>query len=276
MRKILILLIFVAFALNVRAQVKITSYSPSLFYTYGDYSNSGSSNALSAFVTVGINYKDFITAGFNELLINKSANYDAGTAGWRYDQTMLTLGGVKNFYPFYFGAFYSNISGNYNSKPAGYSYTDKLNVFDLNLFYNYELYFFGVTGNYISLTGLNNLDIAHVSAVVKKLIGTNIVFISSFTQSIISDGRNLSSIKLDLFYRINDLLSIRGSGAFGERAYFYDDEVLAVFYQNETQITDLSFTADYKIYKSYKLFANYTYADFSSYKINYFTIGVRL
>ena len=266
--KINLISIFVFLALvKITAQPKVTSLSPSVFYTYGNYSDGTYSASVSGFASVGLNYKDFIVAGFDRLLINSPT--------WKYDQKMFTLGGTKNIYPFYLRFFYSHISGDYNSKPAGYSYTDKLNVFDINMLYNYNLYFFGLSGNYISLDGFYDLSITHFSAVIKRLLGTNILLSANFTQSVVSDGRNLSSIKIDMNFKIDNSFSLYGSGAFGQRTYYYDDQLLTIFNQNETQKLNLNLTGKYLIIPNLTFLINYTYAEFDSYNINYFTAGIK-
>ena len=278
----IILFIFLVFIVVVKlnAQIKVTLFSPSAFYTYSNYSDGGTANSVSGFTTVGLNYNIFLTAGYDRLLINHPASSPQSYNGWKYDQQMLSLGGTKNIYPFYLGIFYSRITGKYNSKPAGFDYTDYLNVFDVNLLYNSNLYFFGLSGNYITLDGFFNLNIKHYSAVVKRLFGANILFSAAFIQSIISDGRNLSSVKIDLNYKISNSFSVHGSSAFGERAYFYDDQILTIFNQNETQKLDLSLGAKYFITLNFSFIINYSFTEFASslqseaYNVSYFAAGI--
>ncbi len=274
--KIIIITIFVLIAsVKITAQMKVTSFSPSAFYTNSNYSDGGSANAVSEFATVGFNYKDFVTLGYDKLLINHPTGSISASNGWKYDQQMFTFGGTKNIYPFYLGFYYSYITGEYKSKPAGFSYTDKLNVLDVNLLFNKGFYFIGLSGNYITLDGIINLNIEHYTAVVKRLIGTKFLFAATFTKSIISDGRNLNSVKIDINYKISNLFSIDGSGAFGERAYFYDDTILTIFNQNETQKLNVSLTLKYLVSRKLTFITNYTYSDFSTYNINYFSGGIK-
>lgn len=266
-KKLIYSAIFLLGIVEVTAQPKVTSFSPSAFYTYSSYSDKTYSNSVSFYSTVALNYKDFISAGFDKQNIIGN--------DWDYNQQMISVGGTKNLYPFYLGLFYSRINGEYNSKPAGFSYTDKINVFDINLLFNYNLFYIGISGNYINLDGFYNLNIKHYSAILKRLFGTDFIFSAKFTSSIISDGRNLNSIKLDINYVINNSLSFSGSTSIGKRAYYYDDELFAIFNQNETQKLNLSSTLKYSIIPNMILIFNYTYSDFSDYQINYFVAGLK-
>ena len=263
--------LFIIFALlseaEISAQLKVTSVSPSAFYTYANYSDKSTSNAVSLFTTATLNYKDYLSAGFDKQQINSS--------NWKYNQQMLTIGGTKNLYPFYLGLFYSNIQGDYNSIPAGFNYTDKINLFDINLLFNYKLFYFGISGNYISLKGFYNLSIKHYSAAIKKLIGIKFMLAAIFTQTVVSDNRNLSSIKLDINYFLSNSLTISGSTVLGNRAYYFDDELLSIFNQHETQKLNFSSTVKYSMIPNMSLILNYTYSDFSDYQINYFVAGIK-
>jgi len=279
--KITLVTIFVLIALaKNNAQIKLTSFSPSTFYTYSNYSDGGTANSVSGFATLGINYRDFITAGYSQLLIKHPTSASNSNNGYEYNQKMLSLGGTKNVYPFYIGFFYSRVIGDYRSNPAGFSYTDNLNVFDMNLLYNSDLYFFGLAGNYITLDGFYNMNIEHYSAVIKRLFGTNIIFSAAFIQSVVSDGRNLSSVKFDFDYIISNSFSLNGSGAFGQRAYFYDDQILTIFNQNETQKLNLSLSAKYFITSNLSLIINYSFTEFAAsrqsnaYNISYLATGI--
>lgn len=268
MKFTLIFIVVLLFGIvKVEAQTKVTSISPSAFYTYSSYSDKTFSNSVSLFTTAAINFKDFISVGFDQ--------QDIRSTDWDYKQQMLSFGGTKNLYPFYLGLFYSRIIGDYNSKPAGFSYTDKINVFDANILFNYNLFYFGISGNYINLNGFYNLNIKHYSAVVKRLFGTKFLISAKYTSSVISDGRNLNSLKVDISYAINNSLSMLGSTSFGNRAYYYDDELFAIFNQNETQNLNLSYTLKYSIIQNASLILNYTYSDFSDYQINYFVAGIK-
>jgi len=265
--KIIFSTIFLLGIVEIAAQTKVTSVSPSAFYTYSSYSDKTTSNSVSLYSTVTVNYKDFISAGFDKQNIISN--------DWDYNQQMISVGGTKNLYPFYLGLFYSRINGEYSSKPTGFSYTDKINVFDVNLMFNYNLFYFGISGNHITLDGFYSLNINHYSAVFKRLFGTDFIFSAKFTSSIISDGRNLNSLQLNINYAIFNSLSFLGSASIGNRAYYYDDELFAIFNQNETQKLNLSSTLKYSIIPNMILILNYTYSDFSDYQINYFVAGLK-
>ena len=70
-------------------------------------------------------------------------------------------------------------------------------------------------------------------------------------------------------------LSLKLYGFGGERAYYYDEDLLTMFNQNETQKNLVSLRVEYDIVKELTLIGNYQYTEFQNYIIRYYVGGLK-
>jgi hypothetical protein len=92
----------------------------------------------------------------------------------------------------------------------------------------------------------------------------------------IEDGRNLFSAAFKIHYLPIHELLLKAGGFTGERAYYFDPDLLTIFNQNDTQKLQLFGTVEY--FPSYllKLAVSFQHTKFAGYSINYYTAGVKL
>jgi hypothetical protein len=93
--------------------------------------------------------------------------------------------------------------------------------------------------------------------------------------SSLKDGRELYSLSGKITYFPIITTSIKVYGFYGERAYYFDNDLLTLFNQDETQKYQAGVQLDY--YPSYYLLlsAGVQHTKFQTISINYFVAGIR-
>ncbi len=263
--KILFLIIFVLTNFNYSQ----SAFSPSVYYTYGNYSTTSYSNDISAYGSFKLASKgDYLIAGFDKLKIN-DPKFD-------FDQRMIVVGIIKNVYPFYLKLNYANINGDFNSKLNDFTqYTDKTNLINGGLLYNFDLFFIGFTYTYLNLDGLKSINSHQVE--------TNFIWQASqkFILSIkplytyVTDGRRLFSTNVKFDLPVSNIFKLSADISVGERAYYFNPDLLTIYNQDETQKTTASVRVEYQFIKAVRVIASYQYAEFNNFNINYFTGGLK-
>ncbi len=268
MIKILMLFILMAFlpANYIFAQVTV---SPSVYYTYGNYSNENYSNDFSAFTTVKIAAKgDFLIAGFDNLLI-KNPNFD-------FDQKMFVTGLIKNIYPVYLKLNYAHINGDFNSNLTNTTiYTDKTNLFNGGIIYNIDLFFFGFSYTYLTLDGFKSVNSNQLEVDFIWRASPYIIFFVKPLYSKVSDGRELFSSSIKLQWFVSSKFNLDAETTLGRRAYYFNSDLLTIYNQDETQETTIAIKGQYKINNALQFIASYQFADFNDFNINYFIGGIK-
>jgi hypothetical protein len=264
MKKILFISLVAAPQL-IFAQFKLTSVNPSVFYTYGDYDNNSLSNGITAFGTLEFNYKDYITFGYDAIKIENNS--------WNYNQKMGIVSITKNLFPFYANFIYSHLQGDFDYKPFIYKYSDYINIYSLNLTYNFGLNFVTAGGDYQNVNGFYNLVNRHYEIGYTRLVGTKLSLSIGITKSVISDGRDLTAVSLGWTYRAAKNVFLFANAMLGERAYYFSTLKLTYFNQNETQKGNISAGISYIFADKLKLSGSFTGSKFDEYSINYFAFG---
>jgi len=244
-------------------------FSPSFYYTYGDYSTGDHSKDYSGYVSIKLAAKgDYLIAGYDKLQI-KNPSYN-------FDQKMFVAGIIKNQYPFYLKLNYAHINGDLNSNSLLLSnFSDKTNVINGGFLYNFDLFFIGLNYTYLKLDG--------PLSVTSNQIGSDFIWQSSpkFILSIkplytkVSDGRSLFSTNVKFAFPISSTVLLSAEGSFGERAYYFNPDLLTIYNQNQTQTTTISARVEFDLSKSIKLIASCQYAKFDAFNIKYFIGGLK-
>ena len=129
-----------------------------------------------------------------------------------------------------------HIKGNFDYKLfPGYDYSDFLNLYGAEVLYNINLFYLGLSFDYSNLIGYQALVIKHYGASILWLINPNFSLELKPLYTSITDGRKLYAALLALNYSPTKSLTLKLYGFGGERAYYYDEDLLTMFNQNETQ-----------------------------------------
>jgi hypothetical protein len=243
-----------------------TKFTPSLYYTYGDYSNQNYSNSFAGYATLAIKNSDFITGAFEQLKINNDE--------WAYNQTMLTAGYTKAIYPFYIKLNYSHVMGGLDYVRIPFTPTDFLNVYNTNFIYNYYLFYFGTSFIYQDVNGLKSVVTKQFKFNIDWIASSKITFSISPLYTTVTDGRSLTSVYSKLKYTPVKLLTITIGAMAGKRAYYFDENLLTIFNQDETQKKLYGARVEFNLTEQFKLPIVVQYSEFETYDIKYFTAGV--
>jgi hypothetical protein len=241
-------------------------FTPSVYYTYGNYSNQNFSNSFAFYSTLGIDNTNYFTAAFEQLKINNDE--------WTYNQKMITAGYTKTLYPFYVKIIYSHIMGDFKFLPFPSPYKDFLNVYSASLIYNYNLFYCGASLTYQDLNGCKSIVSKQFKINIDWIASTKITISVSPLYTTVTDGRALSSVLGKLNYRPINELNLTFAGMVGKRAYYFDENLLTIFNQDETQKQFYSAKIEYSFSAQFKLPIVFQYSDFDTYNIKYFTVGL--
>jgi len=250
-----------------------SAFSPSAYYTYGDYSTGNYSHDVSAYTSIKLSRKnDYFILGFDKLIIKNPV--------YEFDQKMFAGGIIKNVYPFYLKFNYAHINGDFssnliNSSPNINNYTDKTNLFNGGLLYNFDLYFVGFTYTYLNLDGLKSVNSHQVETDLIWQVSPKFIFSVKPLYTYVTDGRRLFSVNVKFDLPVSHNVKFSADGSFGERAYYFNPDLLTIYNQDETQRTTLSFRGEFQLLKALKFIASYQYAEFNIFNINYIIGGIK-
>jgi hypothetical protein len=187
---------------------------------------------------------------------------------------MISAGWTKALYPLYIKLNYSHVSGKFNYLPFRYSYDDNLNVINAGLTYNYYLFYFGVSATYQNLDGIKSAEVKQIKLNADWIVSSKITLSLSPVYTSVSDGRELAAIMGKLTYRPFKMAALSFGAMRGKRAYYYDDNLLTIFNQDETQKSIYSVKLELNITDKFKLPAIFQQSEFENYSIKYLTAGL--
>lgn len=260
------------------------SISPSVFYTYGNYNKSKSSNSISAYTTLGINYFDYLSIGFDKTDLIKKNEFD-------YNQNLFVLGYTKSLFPYYLKLNFAYQSGKYNYKPFRFTYNDNTNVYGLGFLYYYENLYIGANYNYITLRGNKsvkvnqpNLNFVYLLSpsynISYKLLYTSLksdlpIYEDFLTGESSGDERNLLSHFISFNYYPSYSFYTTIEAALGKRAYYFNNDLLTFFNQDDTQNLAISAKIDYEVLTNFRTILAFNYLSLDHSKIIYYSLGVK-
>jgi hypothetical protein len=246
------------------------SIRPSAYETYGDYTDSRWSVEHAGYVTLSKKELQFLTVGFSDLHIAHPA--------WKYHEQMPVGGILLSRLPFRVKAYYAHIAGNYTSKDgASANYSDKADVGSIEVIYSKPLYELGLDYTRFSGSGLSYADslagrmpqqradqfTGRITCVLNPRF--SLTARHSFVQ--LRDGRKLYSLAMKAVYAPRPKWILAAGGFIGERAYYFDNDLLVIFDQNDTQRGMVFGQVEARVWKSVSLTAEYIYTQFDYYPI---------
>ncbi len=249
------------------AQQRNTSVVPSAYYTNGSYSNSMTSTGTEAFASIVSGSGEYAVAGLSRISIDSSA--------WSYQQTMLSAGGMVNFYPWFLKAQFGFVNGKYDHKRFVYSYEDNITILNASAMLNWDLFYFSAHGTRISVQGYKDLSSVQAGLKIDWLCSDNIEFSLDPLFTSVTDGRSLFSTTLSGVVSPIRSVTITAAVTAGERVYYYDPDIMAIFNQNETQSSALSGKIEYAFWGPFTAIGSYETTRFTGYTIRYATLGLK-
>ncbi|MBX2976154.1 MAG: hypothetical protein KF721_08465 [Ignavibacteriaceae bacterium] len=247
--------------------------APSYFFTYGNYNNNSSSVSNALYLTSYLSSRVTLINHYDNLSIDLRKD----TA---YLQNTLHTGFLLNLYPYYFKFHYAYKQGEYSISDSSL-YSDYTNLYSLETMYYQNMILVGLSLTHINSNGILNSNLLNNQKINQLTLRLDYTFSPSLLFSLkpnytnLTDGRRLYSVASRItFFPINSL-AIKLFGFAGERAYYFDNDLLTNFNQDETQKSQIGVQLDY--YPSYYtlISAGFQYTKFTSFTINYFFIGIR-
>jgi hypothetical protein len=265
--KIKFLFLFFLFAIILKADS--TYLSPSAYYTHGNYSNKAYSNAATFYNTLQLKQNLFLLNSYNNLkIINPQ---------WDYKQQNFIAGINYYFFPYFLRLNYAHIKGDYMAKILfDEDYSDFTNVYNLDLYLYSDMNYAGAAFTFLNLTGFNTLQIYQLTLRYERIISNDWYFAIRPNYTSATDGRSMFSTSIRLHYALTPHIILKTGGFAGERAYYFDSDLLTVFNQYETQKHQYFFQADYFPVYNFGLIFLYQNTKFETYSINYFSIGTKI
>jgi len=272
--------LIVFFALLIRNNYADSTYvAPSFYFTHGAYTNTEYSNSLAFYNTVNI------TKGF--YLINHYEHLTINDPYWHYLQQAFLAGGSFEMFPYYLKLNYSHYKGDYNYITSSINnYSDYTNLYNCDFLYYTNLYYLGAAYTHENLIGYKNEITDQFTLRIDKIMNPFLYmsFRPNFTYTRQVNNvnntnpdysRKLFSASLNFYYRINPGFNLKLGGFFGQRAYYFDSDILTIFNQDNTQKYQAYGQIDYNLFGSLKLILSYQHTKFDDFSINYYTLGLK-
>lgn len=258
------LLVFVINSLF--AQESFTLFYPSVYYTYGNYSNNIKTRAFSFYSSVNHN-SDYMFGLAAE-------NLNLSQQDYSYNQQSLILSNTIPYFPFYFKYAVGGQKGKTNLPlfpEINSSYKSLLFSLE-NLFY-FDYSYLGMGCNYFN----SNDSLKSLTFFIRGETFLSYSFYVSVKPTFYTNNENekLFSISLKGLYWFNKDLMLKGEVVIGKRKFYFDNDLLTFFNQNEIQKGVYSLLAEYAVIPNLTIAASYIHTKFDGYSINYIVGGVR-
>ncbi|MBZ0199562.1 MAG: hypothetical protein K8H86_06825 [Ignavibacteriaceae bacterium] len=244
-----------------------TFVSPSVYYTYGSYSDTTKTNAVSFYNTWNVLGSFYLINHYELLNIDNPA--------WKYKQQTFLAGGLHDFFPVVLKYHYAHYRGEYDYKPYTDKYTEYTNLYNVDASYYYETFYFGAAFTYQYNFGVTNKVIRQLTLRLEKIISYPL-FVSikpNYTKD--HEGNNLYSVAAKIHYLADDRLLLKAGGFAGKRAFYFDSDLLTIYNQPDIQKYQYFMLAEYFPSYKWKLTAAYQHTKFSFFSVDYFTLGVK-
>jgi hypothetical protein len=265
-----LLALFLAMAVIAYAQEESTEsfyLIPSAFYTNGDYSTDAKSNSIAVYNALQL-AEDFFLINHYEYLSIDNKDYN-------YIQQAFLAGGIVDLFPYYIKFNYVHYKGDFDYKLFDYKYNDYTNLYNLDFIYFINLFYLGAAYTRLNQIGFAKIISNQVTLRLEKIL-SNYVFISlkpNFTR--LDNGKNLFSISAKLHYAPATGLLVKVGGFIGERAFYFDSDILTIFNQNSIQKYQIFGQVEYSPIQQLSLILGYQQTQFEDFKINYMIAGIK-
>ena len=255
------------------------SLSPGVFYTHGEYSDSRYSHDLAAYGTVGIHERHFLTLVYDNIFIE----HDEFT--FRQEMGIAAL--LLSRQPWALKLDYGQIVGRFRLKNPLVHLRDESQLYSAELLHWRPTFTLGLSVSSIPVTimipddnGSPSLDGVSRDAQQYTLRGEVVlhpqwraILRPNYTWDM--DGRRLYSTTAQVNYQPTPRLLVKLGLLLGDRAYYFDNELLTIYNQNETQRELLSAKAEYDLGKRFLLVGEYINTRFDGYSITYTVLGLK-
>lgn len=258
----------VSFFFNGFAQETDSFYvSPSFYFTHGNYSDSSRSNSYAFYQTTQLSKEFFSILHYENL---KISNED-----WDYIQQAFLTGGIIDLHPFYFKLNYVHYKGDYDYKPFPDTYSDYTNLFNIDAYYFSDWYYLGASYVHLNRIGYATQKSDQITLRLEKVLSKELFLSLKPTFIKLLDGRELYSIAVKMHYQPYTDLIFKAGGFGGQRAFYFDSDLLTIFNQDETQKYLFFAQAEYSPIRQLNFILGFQNTKFTSYKINYFIAGIK-
>ena len=262
---------FLVFTAIILAQEDSVYTSFSGFYTGGQVEPGRASNSYSGYLTLGYGAAG-ITGGYDNLKID--------SVGWDYTQKSYVIAPYYYFGSFFVKAAYMGISGDFNLYPSstgGVTYnfaTDKTKIYSFELGNFGYYYTAGLGYTHSKLTGYKHLFVDQYTARYQFVPDYRWLFGVRPTHTSTTDGRKYFSCMFRANYLVIPYLVAKASVNIGNRMYYFDNDLLTVFNQDQTQNKNFGLELDYYMGK-FVLQGAWQYNEFEKQPTRYFILGVK-
>ncbi|HEY3296441.1 MAG TPA: hypothetical protein VGL38_13515 [bacterium] len=262
------------------------SVRPSVFETHGSYTDRRTSEEHAGYVTVAIHDRHYLTAGYSDLTVSHP--------DWSYHQKMPVGGVLLSHWPWRMKAYAGYMAGTFSS--ARFSgYADHATVGSVEAMFSRPLYELGLS--YARFSGKGQSYAVLPPGQSSKLTSEQItgrltcVLASRWSATVrpnfthVEDGRTLYSLAAKAVYVPRRRWTFQAGGFIGERAYYFDNDLLVIFNQNDTQRGMIFGEAETQVWKSFSVTAEYIYTHFDyspvaglpggTYSIRYLVAGIK-
>ena len=261
------IIIFVFISLTESIKADSTYFSPSFYYTYGSYNQGRVSESFAFYSTLQLSRQFYIINHYDNLTIN---NKD-----WDYLQQTFLIGLIAEFFPFYCKFTYSHYKGDFTYLPFPFEYSDFTNLYSLDLLYYIDDFYFGSSYTHLNQIGYKKQISDQLTLRLDNILSNDLYISLKPSYTKLYDGRNLFSVSLKMNYQVLPEILLKLGGFGGERAYYFDTDLLTIFNQEDTQKYQLFAQADLSLISDLKFILAYQHTKFTSFKIDYYIAGVK-
>jgi hypothetical protein len=248
-------------------------FQPSFYFTYGDYTDKSKSQQFSFFTTFSWNNYDYVVVGYDRINISNKSN----TYRWDYNQNNFS-GGIHywlNDLNLKLKLDFVKVDGNYRDDYITRSLADNGYLFSPEIISGVYPFYYGGGYSYFKQQGNSKIQSHQIYFRTDYYPHYKILLNTIFSSHLISDGRKQASLQVSAFYFPVYELSLKGSFTIGARSIFYNPDLMVLYNQLETQTSNYSLQLNYNFYKNFVIALQYQRANFTSYQINYFVIGIK-
>lgn len=185
------------------------------------------SRDVAHYLTAGLGKRAFVTAAYDDLTLDRP--------DWLYHQTLGIAGTVLSRRNWRTKLHYAHLDGRFSSRPFPYSYSDKADMYSAELQRDFTRNRFGAGYQRYVLIGYQREVADNYSLRFARAVGpkTGLQVQPNFTRA--SHGRGLFSVGLQFDRQVWRALSVRVGGFIGKRAFYFDNELLVLHNQLDSQ-----------------------------------------
>ncbi|MCS7053158.1 MAG: hypothetical protein NZM09_05435 [Ignavibacterium sp.] len=265
----IVFFLFVFFITNLTAQESMTIISISPFYTHGKYSNEIDSDSKALYGTLNLD-GDLISTFGIDLISLKHNN-------WDYKQNTYYLSFTKKISDYYVKISGALCKGDYlDNKFSFLNYQDKNFSFTTEFIYKYNWQYYGVGFNYFnSSKGWQIVESGNLTLRYEAFLDYYNYLSVRPNIYLENKGKKLISISSKFIHWFNSDFLANISLTIGKRKYYFDNDLLTIYNQYETQKFVFGVALNYSLFNYLTISSGYQHKKFEEYNVNYFFLGFR-